>query len=56
MLMDLLQTIRQFSSPALRPLQSFELWSDTGSQNAFNQISDGALPLHESLINTKIHQ
>jgi hypothetical protein len=56
MLMDLLQTIRQFSSPALQPIQSFELWSDTGSQNAFNQLSDNALPLHESLINNKIRQ
>jgi hypothetical protein len=56
MLMDLLQTIRQFSSPALQPIQSFELWSDTGSINAFNQISGRALPLHESLINIKVRQ
>ena len=56
LLMDLLQTIRQFNSPALQPIQSFELWSDTGSLNAFNQLSGRALPLHESLINTKIRQ
>ena len=56
MLMDLLQTIRQFSSPALQPIQSFELWSDTGSQNAFNQLSGNALPLHESLIDIKTRQ
>lgn len=56
MLMDLLQTIRQFSSPALHPLQAFELWSDTGSLNAFNQLPDRALPLHESLIDTKNRQ
>lgn len=56
MLMDLLQTIRQFSSPALQPIQSFELWNDTGSQNAFNQLSGNSLPLHESLINSKIRQ
>ena len=56
MLMDLLQTIRQFSSPALQPIQSFELWSDTGSQNAFNQLSGHALPLHESLIDIKVRQ
>jgi len=56
MLMDLLQTISQFSSPALQPIQSFELWSDTGSVKAFNQLSGSALPLHESLINSKIRQ
>ena len=56
MLMDLLQTIRQFSAPALQPIQSFELWTDTGSRNAFNQLSGNSLPLHESLINSKIRQ
>jgi hypothetical protein len=56
MLMDLLQTIRQFSSPALQPIQTLELWSDTGSQNAFKQLSGNSLPLHEELLNIKSRQ
>lgn len=56
MLMDLLQTIQQFNSPTLQPIQSFELWSDTGSLNAFNQIPGHGLPLHEKFINIKTRQ
>ena len=56
MLMDLLQTIREFSSPVLQPIQTHELWSDTGSLRAFNQMSSTSLPLHEDLINTKTRQ
>ncbi len=48
-LMDLLQTIRQYNTPALQPLAAIELWSDTGSKVAFDQLSDTALPLHEAL-------
>ena len=55
-LMDLLQTIRDFSTPALQPLQSLELWSDTGSRRAFGRLSDSAVPVHESLIDTTIRQ
>jgi len=51
LLMDLLQTIRQYSSPALQPIAALELWNQTGSQGAFRQISDSATPLHESLLN-----
>jgi hypothetical protein len=55
-LMDLLQTIREFSSPALQPIQNLELWSDTGSTAAFDRIADNAMPLHESLIDLNIKQ
>jgi hypothetical protein len=55
-LMDLLQTIREFSSPALQPIQNLELWSDTGSRGAYGRLSDGTVPLHESLINHHIKQ
>ena len=55
-LMDLLQTIREFSSPALQPIQNLELWSDTGSMGAFDRLAGDAIPLHESLIDTKIRQ
>ena len=55
-LMDLLQTIREFSSPALQPIQNLELWSDTGSAAAFDRLTGGAIPLHESLIDTKSRQ
>lgn len=51
LLMDLLQTIREFTSPALQPIQAHELWSDTGSRHALAMFSDNALPLHESLLN-----
>lgn len=56
MLMDLLQTIREFNSPALQPIQSLELWSDTGSLSAFSRLSGESLPLHESLINLRSRQ
>jgi hypothetical protein len=55
-LMDLLHTIREFSTPALQPIQCFELWSDTGSPRAYDQLTKDALPLHESLIDTKARQ
>ena len=55
-LMDLLQTIRDFSSPALQPIQSLELWSDTGSARALGRVSGSATPLHESLIDTRTRQ
>lgn len=55
-LMDLLQTIRRFSSPVLPPMQSYELWSDTGSVSLFNQLEAGSFPIHESLVNFKTKQ
>ena len=55
-LMDLLQTIREFSSPALQPIQNLELWSDTGSTRAFDRLSANAVPLHETLIDTQLRQ
>jgi hypothetical protein len=51
LLMDLLQTIRQYSAPALQPIAALELWNQTGSRAAFRQISDSGTPLHESLLN-----
>ncbi len=50
LLMDLLQTIRQYSTPALQPIAAMELWEKTGSQAAFRQISENGFPLHESLV------
>ena len=50
LLMDLLQTIRRFSMPALQPLAAMELWQKTGSRAAFEQISDNAMPIHDDLI------
>ena len=50
-MMDILQTIRAFNSPVLQPIQSLELWSDTGSQAAFRRLATDALPVHETLVN-----
>ena len=50
LLMDLLQTIRQYSTPVLQPIAAMELWQQTGSRVAFAQISDNAMPTHESLL------
>ncbi len=55
-LMDLLQTIRHYSAPALQPIAALELWSDTGSQFAYKLHPANALPLHESLINRRLKQ
>lgn len=49
LLMDLLQTIRQYSAPALQPIAAFELWNQTGSRAAFKQISDNGMPVPESM-------
>ncbi len=53
LLMDLLQTIRQYSSPALQPIAAMDLWQQTGSRAALKQISASGLPVHDSLF-TKI--
>ncbi len=50
LLMDLLQTIRQYSSPALQPIAAMDLWHKTGSKAAFRQITGNGFPLHESLL------
>jgi hypothetical protein len=50
LLMDLLQTIRQYSAPALQPIPAMELWQETGSLAALDQVSSNSLPLHENLI------
>ena len=50
LLMDLLQTIRQYSSPALQPIAAMELWSQTGSRAAFEQISKSGLPIHSRFL------
>lgn len=55
-LMDLLQAIRDFNAPALQPIQSLELWSDTGSRAAYQRLSAQAVPLHEALIDHRIKQ
>jgi len=50
LLMDLLQTIRRFSAPALLPLQAYDLWNDTGSIAALSNFNEQSLPVHESVI------
>ena len=50
LLMDLLQTIRQYSTPALQPIAAMELWQQTGSQAAYRQISENGIPVHPDLI------
>ena len=50
LLMDLLQTIRQYSSPALEPIAALELWQRTGSRAAYSQISDSGYPLHAGML------
>ena len=50
LLMDLLQTIRQYSAPALKPIAALELWNQTGSRAAYKQVSDSGIPVHESLL------
>ena len=50
LLMDLLQTIRQYSTPAMQPIAAMDLWQKTGSRAALQQISDSGIPLHESLL------
>lgn len=50
LLMDLLQTIRQYTTPALSPIAAFELWDQTGSQAALSQIPGNTTPLHSSFI------
>lgn len=53
LLMDLLQTIRQYSTPALQPIAAFDLWSQTGSRAAHQQISLDAMPLPTDFFNNK---
>ena len=50
LLMDLLQTIRQYSSPALQPIAALDLWQQTGSRAAYRQISEDGTPIHENLL------
>ncbi|MCG6937265.1 MAG: hypothetical protein LJE83_03730 [Gammaproteobacteria bacterium] len=50
LLMDLLQTIRQYTAPALNPLAALELWNQTGSRAALKQISDRGIPAHPTLL------
>ncbi len=50
LLMDLLQTIRQYSAPALQPISALELWGQTGSRAALLQISDSGFPVHPNLL------
>ena len=50
LLMDLLQTIRQYSMPALQPIAAMELWQHTGSKAAYRQISKNGMPVHPQMI------
>jgi len=47
LLMDLLQTIRQYSAPALQPIAAMDLWRQTGSRAAYKQISAKGMPVHD---------
>lgn len=53
LLMDLLQTIRQYTSPALKPLEAFDLWNQTGSQAALRQISGNATAVYNGCIQVR---
>lgn len=55
-LMDILQTIREFNTPVLQPIQSLELWSDTGSKACYRRVANTGLPLHESLLDLDSRQ
>ena len=56
LLMDLLQTIRQYSTPILQPIAAMELWQQTGSRVALKQILHSATPIHDRFIhNLKKH-
>jgi len=50
LLMDLLQTIRQYSAPALQPIAALDLWQQTGSRAAYKQITKSGIPLHDRFI------
>jgi len=50
LLMDLLQTIRQYSSPAMQPIAALDLWQQTGSHAALQQVSDSGFPIHHKLL------
>jgi hypothetical protein len=50
LLMDLLQTIRQYSTPAMQPIAAMDLWQDTGSRAAYQQITKNGTPIHEDLL------
>ena len=50
LLMDLLQTIRQYTMPALQPIAAMDLWQQTGSKAAFKQISTDGVPMHDRLL------
>jgi hypothetical protein len=50
LLMDLLQTIRQYSMPALQPIAAMDLWQQTGSRAAYRQISKTAIPVCNNLL------
>ena len=50
LLMDLLQTIRQYSMPALQPMAALELWQQTGSRAAYQQVSKNAIPMHSDFL------
>ena len=53
LLMDLLQTIRQYSSPALEPIAAFDLWDQTDSRSALEQVSKNSLPIHSHFLGDK---
>ncbi|MFV2003658.1 MAG: hypothetical protein ACC650_00565 [Gammaproteobacteria bacterium] len=50
LLMDLLQTIRQYSAPALQPIAAMELWHKTASRAAYRQISEDGIPVPDHFI------
>ena len=52
LLMDLLQTIRQYSTPVLEPIAAMELWQQTGSRVALKQVLNSATPIHEKFIHS----
>ncbi|VAW53444.1 hypothetical protein MNBD_GAMMA06-701 [hydrothermal vent metagenome] len=55
LLMDLLQTIRQYTMPALQPIAAMDLWQQTGSKAALKQVSENGVPVYENLLNLNSH-
>mgnify|MGYP006896883195 CR=1 FL=1 len=48
--MDLLQPIKQYTVPALQAMTAFELWNQTGSREAFDQVYTHGTPIHKILL------
>ena len=55
LLMDLLQTIRQYSMPAMDPIPALDVWQKYGSEAARRQISEDRATIHTGLVTDLKH-